>query len=360
MNMNNNISPELQKRLKDAKQLAANSLLRQNYFANIVGVGIGVKSVDGDATPTNCVRVYVVSKVDLEDLSPAEIVPPSFLDVPTDVIPVGQFGQTGPRPFHSCESCGKTYKDTAQWSVHRTGTCHLPILSKSARRTLHSPGSKISVNTNSPNVNRSAVGTLGAVVRDEDGTQYILGCNHTLAVNGRVPRGSVIVSAEFVGRGTSLATRDAFIDLKADAPNKADCALARLILKPKKEVGSTFPRGTYSLRSGAPALAARGMKVQKVGGATGHTLGTVVDVDADLYVTFSFGTYRFENQVMIDGGDDNVFATPGDSGSIVADIGGKPEARAMIYAASGQFAVACPLRDALNKQLNGRKLTLVV
>jgi hypothetical protein len=360
MNMNNDISPELQKRLKDAKQLAANSLLRQNYFANIVGVGIGVKSVDGAATPTNCVRVYVVSKVDLEDLSPAEVIPSSFLDVPTDVIPVGHFGQTGARPFHSCERCGKTYKDTGQWSEHRTVACRLPSLSKNARSTLHLPGSKISVDTYSPNVNRSAVGTLGAVVTDEDGTQYILGCNHTLAVNGRVPEDSVIVSAEFVGRGTSLATRDAFIELKADAPNTADCALAKLILKPKKTVGPAFPGDTYRLRSGAPAAAELGMKVQKVGGATGHTLGTVVDKDADLYVTFSFGTFRFENQVMIDGGADNVFADPGDSGSMVADSGDKPKARAMIYAASGQFAVACPLEDALNKQLLGRKLTLVV
>ena len=86
----------------------------------------------------------------------------------------------------------------------------------------------------------------------------------------------------------------------------------------------------------------------------------MVDVDADLYVTFSFGTFRFENQVMIDGGANYVFATVGDSGSIVADTGAKPKARAMIYAASGQFAVACPLEDALKKRLLGRKLTLVV
>src|SRR5215471_8873163 len=112
MNMNNNISPDLQKHLRDAKQLAANSLLRPNYFANIVGVGIGAKSVDGAGTPTYCVRVYVVSKVDIEDLSPAEVVPSSFLDVPTDIIPVGLLSQTGPRPLHSCERCGKTYKDT--------------------------------------------------------------------------------------------------------------------------------------------------------------------------------------------------------------------------------------------------------
>jgi hypothetical protein len=359
--MNNDISPELQKRLKDAKQLAANNLLRPNYFANIVGVGIGAKSVDGSATPTYCVRVYVVSKVDIEDLSPAAVVPSSFLDVPTDVIPVGLLSQTGRRPFNSCERCGTAYKDTAKWLEHRTVDCGLQSLKQTVNRTtLHPPGSKIRVDTTSPNVNSSAVGTLGAVVTDDDGTQYMLGCNHTLAVNGRVPDGSEIVSAEFIGRDTPLAKRDKFIELKGDAPNAEDCALAKLILEPQKNVDPKFPDKTYRLGSGAPAAAALNMKVQKLGAATGLTQGTVVDVDADLYVTFSFGTFRFENQVMIDGGANSVFATIGDSSSIVADMGDKPKARGMIYAASGQFAVACPLEGALTKRLLGRKLTLVV
>jgi hypothetical protein len=352
----------LQKHLRDAKQLAANSLLRPNYFANIVGVGIGAKSVDGVATPTYCVRVYVVSKVDIEDLSPAAVVPSSFLDVPTDVIPVGLLSQSGPRPLHSCERCGTAYKDTAEWLKHRTADCGLQSLGQTVNRAApHLPGSKIRVNTTSPNVNSSAVGTLGAVVTDDNGTQYMLGCNHTLAVNGRVPDGAQIVSAEFVGRDTPLAERDKFIELRADAPNTADCALAKLILDPQKNVDPKFPDKTYKLGSGAPAEADLNMKVQKLGAATGLTYGTVVDVHADLYVTFSFGTFRFENQVVIDGGATNdAFATPGDSGALLADTSAKPKALGMIYAASGRFAVACPLEAALKKGLLGRNLTLVV
>jgi hypothetical protein len=361
MMVHNNIGPKLLNQLIDAKGLAANRLLRPNYFANVVGVGIGAKDVDNTATPTFCVRIYVVSKVGLDDLSPAEVIPSSFLDIPTDVIEVGQLGQTGPRPYQRCEACGEPFESTDEWLTHRTNDCKLQSLSRTAGTySPQGPGSKIRVKATAPNVNSSAMGTLGAVVRDGHGTQYILGCNHTLAVNGRVPQGSPIVSAEFVGQSTLLAKRYKFIELRSDRGNAVDCAIAEVIRKPRKRVDAKFPASSFKLGSGAPAKPALGMDVQKLGGATGLTKGTVVDCDADLFVTFSFGTFRFDHQVIIDGGEDYLFASVGDSGALVVDTGARPQARAMIFAASGQFAVACPLEDALGKQLVGRRLTFVV
>ena len=63
------------------------------------------------------------------------------------------------------------------------------------------------------------------------------------------------------------------------------------------------------------------MKVVKFGAVTGRTEGNIVDTDLDLYVNYSFGTFLFKRQVLIDvreDGSDN-FATAGDSGSIVID-----------------------------------------
>src|SRR5437667_7717509 len=128
--------------LKAAKQKAVECLLHPN--SNVVGIGIGNKVVANKLT--DCVRVYVVAKLDRDDLSPRSLVPPSFFDVPTDVIEVGKFGSRG----------------------------HRPKLRKQAPPAL-GPGSRIRVKTEAPNVNEGLTGTLGAVVTD-GADDYILSC----------------------------------------------------------------------------------------------------------------------------------------------------------------------------------------
>src|SRR5258708_2372011 len=97
MNANQN---ELTKRLSVAKELAASHFLHENCFANVVGIGIGKKMVDGTPTDTDCIRIYVQSKLDIEDLPPAALLPSDFSDVPTDIIEVGVFRRAGKPPTH--------------------------------------------------------------------------------------------------------------------------------------------------------------------------------------------------------------------------------------------------------------------
>jgi hypothetical protein len=83
-------------------------------------------------------------------------------------------------------------------------------------------------------------------------------------------------------------------------------------------------------------------------------------VNADFYVEYSFGTFLFSNQVVIEG-DDDAFAADGDSGSIVIDPAQKL-AIAMIFAESGRFAIACSLADVfqqLKDKANAPNLSLV-
>ena len=79
--------------------------------------------------------------------------------------------------------------------------------------------------------------------------------------------------------------------------------------------------------------------------------GVVVDIDADFYIDYGFGTFLFTNQVVIDGkGGGNfkdIFATDGDSGSIVVDE--KNRAVAMLFAEAGRFAVACKFSEVLKQ-----------
>src|SRR5579862_7350062 len=93
----------------NAKQEALKQFLRPNHFGNVVGVGIGNKVVDGATTSQPSVRIYVVTKLYLEDLTPAEVIPSSILGVPTDVIETGRFGRKGKRPRSRCEGCDQFF-----------------------------------------------------------------------------------------------------------------------------------------------------------------------------------------------------------------------------------------------------------
>src|SRR5216684_185596 len=123
-----------------AKNLAMNRFLRENSFANVVGIGIGKKVVGGTPTDTDCVRIYVQSKLDIEDIRPASLLPSDFSEVPIDVIEIGVFRRAGrkladPRPA-----------DPPYY-----------------------PGFPIRFRNGRPNVSPAAVGTLGAVVKYANG-----------------------------------------------------------------------------------------------------------------------------------------------------------------------------------------------
>lgn len=303
--------------LEQARQLAANRLLRPNYFANVVGVGIGKKFVDGAPTPTDCIRIYVVTKSDVEDLTPAELMPDDFLGVPTDIIRIGRFGQGGHRP--------------------------IPLVQNSTI----GPGDPIRVSSSAPNVNSGFMGTAGAIVQDGARQKYILSCNHVLAVNGRVPRGANIVSTPSADNEQTIANRNVFIRLHREGTNRVDCALAllasdaTLVTEKFQERQRGHKRG-IAWKSEKTTAPEKAMKVVKVGAVTEKTFGTILDTDVELYVDYSFGTFRFEKQVIIDGGESSRFARGGDSGSLVVDTK-TGLATAMIFAASGRYAVACPI-----------------
>ena len=331
--MNGNSTSDLTPDLQKAKQLAMNRFLRPNSFGNVVGVGIGNKVTDELVTKTLCVRIYVQSKLDLNDITPAVLIPASFLDIPTDVIEIGRLGRVGrvkPRP-------DPTEKD--------------PI----------APGSPIGLQTNAPNVNSGATGTLGAVV-EAGGSRYILSCNHILAVNGRVPDGAGIVSGASIEVGAApeivaKATPKNIIGITRNQHNDVDCALGLIEDHSKVHTGfrDKIAKPQFPKSYDPPKIGASVVKVVKFGAVTGLTYGNVVDFNADFFVDYSFGTFLFANQIVIDGSikgrESDVFASKGDSGSIVVDA--DKQAIGMVFAEADRFALACPLwkvQDQLKKQ----------
>lgn len=330
-----------QKDLQRAKQEAVENLLLRDMPGNVVGVGIGKKSGEDCLriyVADDCLRIYVVNKLERNKVIPKELVPEEFLGVPTDVIKIGRLGRKGHTPKAPKIKAPKDF--TPQ------------------------PGSPIRVETDAPNVNSGATGTLGAVVEAGAGERYVLSCNHILAVNGRVleDRNAKIVSAEFVGEEPPIADPAFYVRLRRHGDNLVDCALAQI--KDPQRVRANFPEGIGKLNSPSAISPQLGRTVMKVGAATGPTEGTIVDINADLYTDYSFGRFRFINQVVIERGKDDEFATEGDSGSIVWDKE-KRQPLAMVFAASGRFAVACPLPQVLDglqteirRDLNDRHVTL--
>ena len=210
-----------------------------------------------------------------------------FAASPVDVIEVGRFGKNGQKPI----------KDDG---------------------TTTRLGSPIRVKTAATNVNEGKRGTLGAVVTDGE-AYYILGCNHVLAVNGRVPEDPDIGPGRF-GRVRRRRSPKSPVPTNssrscATPRNSADCAIARV--KDRDSVPATFPDGTVRLTSPDAIAPEIGMHVSKFGAGTGLTHGTIVDMDVDLYVDYSFGTFLFDHQIVIESSEDSrEFATGGDSGSV--------------------------------------------
>jgi hypothetical protein len=279
----------------NAKQAAADTLLRPDSYSNVLAVGVG-----RDCFGKDCVRIYVQSM----DAHGVDKIKGSFLGVDTCVIEIGRFGRLKQGP---------------------------------ARGKEMGPGFPIRFDTTAPNVNSRAIGTLGATVRYGD-DYFILSCNHILAVNGRLPKDTRIVAGELVGAEVepeeiAIFPGDGyFVEIGHDPISPADCALARL----NKD---RIPEGFHRVEPTPPLV---GMKVTKEGAITGRTKGTIVDILADVSVDYSFGTFRFNDQILIEGEDGQEFAWDGDSGSIVIDMeSGYPTA--MVFAEAGKFAVACPL-----------------
>jgi hypothetical protein len=184
--------------------------------------------------------------------------------------------------------------------------------------------------------NRVVAGTLGAVVR-RDGSTFYLSNNHVLAFEGRLPIGSPIVQPAMLDGG-GLPTEKVgeladFVPLAASG-NRVDAALAAVT---STEI-LPQPLLHVHLASSIPAPAVDNERVHKFGRTTGHTVGRIEDLAADMSVRFSSKWYRFDDQVLISG-ETEPFALDGDSGALVVEVAtGNPVA--LLFAGSNEFAAA--------------------
>ena len=186
-------------------------------------------------------------------------------------------------------------------------------------------------------------GTFGAVLEDKNGALYILSNNHVLAFEDQNSIGTAIYQPTANLAADKIASLAAIVPLRRPGANKVDCALAKVL---KKNAVRGEPLDIGPLSSELPIDPAPGMKVEKVGAATGHTTGTVGSVGAafrvDEYVT---GPVLLEDQIQIEDGAEP-FCDHGDSGSLVVDLTTK-QATGLLTINMDGFALANRLSNVL-------------
>jgi hypothetical protein len=278
---------------------------------NIVGVGVGPKIRDGRSTRTPSIRFYVAKKVPLKAIRKADRVPKRINGVPTDVVETGRFFAQAP----IAQGRLRPAKGGCSVGFEATGFV--------------------------------MAGTLGCLVTN--GTRrFILSNNHVLANENGLPLNSPIFQPGLLDGGVVPGDRIArltrFVRLrKSPAENRVDAAIAALDA-PDMAVPSILPR-IGALGSSAPVRATVGMRVHKHGRTSGYTRGRVIDVSADVNVTYDFGVARFVDQ-MIAVGDAGAFSESGDSGSLIVRRPGN-RATGLLFAGSGSHTIANHIGDVL-------------
>jgi hypothetical protein len=191
-------------------------------------------------------------------------------------------------------------------------------------------------------------GTLGSLIQNSSGRQYLLSCNHVFARSDQASVGEMIVQPGLIdnnctpngdGSGTTpVGILTAWLPLSSNSTN-VDAAIAQVDAESVNsngeilELGALQPNGT--LAAAPPGISSTGGKgesgslnlvVAKSGRTTGLTCASIsalnltvsVDYFRNCGETVGYLTKTYTNQIAIEG---NEFSDAGDSGSLVVDAG---------------------------------------
>jgi len=189
-------------------------------------------------------------------------------------------------------------------------------------------------------------GTLGALIQNSGGTQYLLSCNHVLARSDQASVGEIIVQPGLIdnnctpngdGAGTTqVGVLTTWLPLSSSAVN-ADAAIAAVdsgAVSPTGAILELGLPGAGGVLAAAPpgisSTAGKGenptvnMTVAKSGRTTGLTCANISAVNLSVEVSYftnceetqPYLTKTFTNQIAVEA---NQFSDAGDSGSLVVD-----------------------------------------
>ena len=248
-------------------------------YPNVTGVGVGYKMVNGHRTEIISIRVYVRTKLPVDQLPKDAILPQQVDGVPVDVIEVHPRAHNSPVPIEDFQAR------------------HNPLLGG------------ISVG----NEVLGGSGTISCNVFDNVLAEGMILSNwHVLCGRTTCAIGESIIQPGTGGDDTGQPTDQVARLYRAVITDRVDAALGRL-------TGARFLSrnilGRDIITGFAPGQL--GMTVSKAGRTTGVTSATITDIDCEIDIEYDDDqTRHLVNQLTIEG--TNV-SLPGDSGSIWAD-----------------------------------------
>lgn len=204
----------------------------------------------------------------------------------------------------------------------------------------------VPIGVSTGNEGECSSGTVGCRVKNGKKV-YALSNNHVYALENNALIGSkVLQPGRFdtdcvYDEGNVIGTLSAFVPIvfTEDANNMVDAAIA---LSSTANLGNATPSDGYGTPKSTTVTAALNQKVQKYGRTTGLTKGVVTGINLTAYVTYSSGTARFINQIIVE--SRRPFIKAGDSGSLlVTDPGCKPVGLLFAGNGRGRLAVANPI-----------------
>jgi len=265
---------------------------------NVVGVGIGRRTVRGTATQELALKVYVRQKLHPLLVKDGQVIPDEVEGVPTDVEEAGEFSIWRPIP--------PIYQRRVRPAMGGLSIGHYAI----------------------------SAGTFACLVKDA-GETFILSNNHVLANENRGAEGDPILQPGRFDGGKPdrdvIGRLDTFVAVDPEGTNLVDSALAAPF--DERDVTPDI-LGIGRLRGTKDATLEE--KVLKSGRTTRKTNGTVVDVSATLRVGYQTGSYLFTDQMIVKG-ERGAFSAGGDSGSTIIAFDGK--AVGLLFAGSPFFTI---------------------
>lgn len=210
----------------------------------------------------------------------------------------------------------------------------------------------VPIGVSTGNWNDCSAGTIG--VRVKNGSNYyVLSCNHVFARTNYAALNEKILQP---GRGDmgcaggldadtigSLADFQVIIH-STSANNIMDAALVRT--NPWTVWNST-PSDGYGIPSASVSNARVGMAVKKYGKTTGETYGSVMAINASVYINYAAGTTLFTGQIVVN--SSSTFVDVGDSGSLVVTNTSQNRSVGLVFGRSGSYTFVSPIGPILTR-----------